>query len=201
MGEGSAGRTISATGIATRGRRGDVLDVRFRDVTVGDGTAAPTTFSDVVGTDARRSVERTRVALAIDLDAAPLDAVDVWLRLTALSMRCVRPHTLSMDGIFGLLTNVVWTSVGPCEVDGFDETRAAFEDDGVPVDVKGLDKFPRMTDYVVPTGVRIADASRVRLGAHLGEGTVVMHEGFVNFHAGTLGQAMVEGRISAGVKK
>ena len=109
------------------------------------------------------------------------------------------PHTISMDGVFGLLTNVVWTSAGPCAVAGFETTRARLRATGQQVTVFGVDKFPRMVDYVLPTGVRIADADRVRLGAHLAEGTTVMHEGFVNFNAGTLGASMVEGRISAGV--
>jgi 2,3,4,5-tetrahydropyridine-2-carboxylate N-succinyltransferase len=123
----------------------------------------------------------------------------VWLRLHLLSHRLVAPHGQSLEGIFGLLTNVVWTSLGPCAVEGFEDTRARMRMHGQHVAVYGIDKFPRMTDYVVPTGVRIADADRVRLGAHLAEGTTVMHEGFVNFNAGTLGSSMVEGRISAGV--
>jgi 2,3,4,5-tetrahydropyridine-2,6-dicarboxylate N-succinyltransferase len=109
------------------------------------------------------------------------------------------PHSMNLDGIFGLLTNVVWTSSGPCAVEDFEMTRARLRAAGQAVSVFGVDKFPRMTDYVVPTGVRIADADRVRLGAHLAPGTTVMHEGFVNFNAGTLGSSMVEGRISAGV--
>ena len=123
----------------------------------------------------------------------------MWLRLHLLSHRLVAPHGQSMEGVFGLLTNVVWTSSGPCAVEGFEDTRARMRMHGQHVAVYGIDKFPRMTDYVVPTGVRIADADRVRLGAHLAEGTTVMHEGFVNFNAGTLGASMVEGRISAGV--
>ena len=134
-----------------------------------------------------------------DLAAAPADTYDVWLRLHLLSHRLVAPHGQNLDGVFGLLTNVVWTSLGPCAVEGFEDTRARMRMHGQHVAVYGIDKFPRMTDYVVPTGVRIADADRVRLGAHLAEGTTVMHEGFVNFNAGTLGHAMVEGRISAGV--
>ena len=132
------------------------------------------------------------------LEDKPLDAHDVYLRLHLLSHRLVAPHGLSLEGQFGLLANVVWTSRGPCAVSGFEEVRAALKADG-PVEVFGVDKFPRMTDYVLPAGVRIADADRVRLGAHLAEGTTVMHEGFVNFNAGTLGTSMVEGRISAGV--
>lgn len=134
----------------------------------------------------------------VDLKAPATDAHDVWLRLHLLSHRLVAPHGLNTDGFFGLLANVVWTSHGPCAVDGFESVRARLRKRG-PVTVFGVDKFPRMVDYVVPSGVRIADADRVRLGAHLAEGTTVMHEGFCNFNAGTLGASMVEGRISAGV--
>ena len=144
----------------------------------------------------RRSVVRTVVA---DLAVPPADGADAWLRLHLLSHRLVRPHGLSTEGIFGKLTNVVWTSAGPCAVDGFERTRLRMKAAGQQVSVFGVDKFPRMTDYVLPAGVRIADADRVRLGAYLASGTTVMHEGFVNFNAGTLGASMVEGRISAGV--
>ena len=129
----------------------------------------------------------------------PKDTFDVWLRLHLLSTRTIRPHEANLDGIFGLLTNVAWTSAGPCPVDRVDELRLAERAAGRVLTVYGVDKFPRMVDYVVPTGVRIADADRVRLGAYLAPGTTVMHEGFVNFNAGTLGASMVEGRISAGV--
>jgi 2,3,4,5-tetrahydropyridine-2-carboxylate N-succinyltransferase len=136
-----------------------------------------------------------------DLQQAPSDAHDVWLRLHLLSNRLVLPHSVNLEGIFGLLTNVVWTSAGPCVVEGFELTRARLRAvvPGHTMAVYGVDKFPRMTDYVLPAGVRIADADRVRLGAYLAPGTTVMHEGFVNFNAGTLGGSMVEGRISAGV--
>jgi 2,3,4,5-tetrahydropyridine-2-carboxylate N-succinyltransferase len=119
--------------------------------------------------------------------------------LHLLSHRLVPPHSINLEGVFGLLTNVVWTNHGPCAVEGFEETRLRMRSAGLQVIVYGIDKFPRMVDYVVPSGVRIADADRVRLGAHLASGTTVMHEGFVNFNAGTLGTSMVEGRISAGV--
>jgi 2,3,4,5-tetrahydropyridine-2-carboxylate N-succinyltransferase len=132
------------------------------------------------------------------LAAAPVDAADLYLRLHLLSHRLVPPHGLNLDGVFGLLANVVWTNHGPCAPEGFEATRLRLRALG-PVQVYGVDKFPRMTDYVVPTGVRIADADRVRLGAHLAPGTTVMHEGFCNFNAGTLGASMVEGRISGGV--
>ncbi len=145
-----------------------------------------------------RRVRTEVVAVGIDLGAPPADATDAYLRLHLLSHRLVRPHALNVDGMFGALANVVWTNAGPCPVDDFEATRTRLRASG-PVQVWGIDKFPRMTDYVVPTGVRIADADRVRLGAHLAEGTTVMHEGFVNYNAGTLGASMVEGRISAGV--
>jgi 2,3,4,5-tetrahydropyridine-2-carboxylate N-succinyltransferase len=134
-----------------------------------------------------------------DLQSPPADAHDVWLRLHLLSHRLVLPHGINLEGVFGLLTNVVWTSAGPCAVEGFELTRVRLKDAHGHVSVYGVDKFPRMTDYVLPGGVRIADADRVRLGAHLADGTTVMHEGFVNYNAGTLGHSMVEGRISAGV--
>lgn len=142
---------------------------------------------------------RVVVTFIADLSDPPVDAHDVYLRLHLLSTRQVVPHGVNLDGIFALLANVVWTNLGPCPADGFDRVRAQLTAAGHQVRVLGVDKFPRMVDYVVPTGVRIADADRVRLGAHLGEGTTVMHEGFVNYNAGTLGTAMVEGRISAGV--
>jgi 2,3,4,5-tetrahydropyridine-2-carboxylate N-succinyltransferase len=134
----------------------------------------------------------------LSLAAPPADAYDAYLRLHLLSSRLVRPHGLNLDGLFGVLANVVWTNFGPCRVEGFAATRLRLRARGA-VTVYGVDKFPRMVDYVVPSGVRIADADRVRLGAHLATGTTVMHEGFVNFNAGTLGASMVEGRISAGV--
>jgi 2,3,4,5-tetrahydropyridine-2-carboxylate N-succinyltransferase len=134
-----------------------------------------------------------------DLDAPPADAVDAYLRLHLLSHRLVRPHAINMDGIFAVLSNVAWTSLGPVEPARIEDVRARCRANGRHLEVYGVDKFPRMTDYVVPPGVRIADADRVRLGAHLAEGTTVMHEGFVNYNAGTLGASMVEGRISAGV--
>ena len=158
-----------------------------------------TPVSGLVGVDHARTVHVRLVAVHLaDLDAAPTDAFDVYLRLHLLSTRLVQPRTINLDGVFGLLSNVVWTSRGPCAVEGFETTRLHLMQAG-PVTVHGVDKFPRMVDYVTPSGVRIADADRVRLGAHLASGTTVMHEGFVNFNAGTLGASMVEGRISAGV--
>lgn len=134
-----------------------------------------------------------------DLQEAPVDAYDVYLRLHLLSHRLIRPNECSLEGAFGLLANVAWTNLGPASADEVEKVMLQLRASGKQVYVYGVDKFPRMTDYVVPSGVRIADANRVRLGAHLAEGTTVMHEGFCNFNAGTLGASMVEGRISAGV--
>jgi 2,3,4,5-tetrahydropyridine-2-carboxylate N-succinyltransferase len=149
--------------------------------------------------DDTRGVRTEIVLVEIDLAAPPAGTSDAYLRLHLLSHRLVSPRDLNMTGIFGSLPNVVWTSAGPCAVEGFEEVRIRMRARGEHLTVFGVDKFPRMVDYVLPTGVRIADADRVRLGAHLAEGTTVMHEGFVNFNAGTIGTSMVEGRISAGV--
>ncbi|MEW2138389.1 2,3,4,5-tetrahydropyridine-2,6-dicarboxylate N-succinyltransferase [Streptomyces sp. NPDC005409] len=150
--------------------------------------------------DAVRGVEVVAVRTVIaSLEDKPLDAHDAYLRLHLLSHRLVKPHGQNLDGVFGLLTNVAWTSLGPVAVDQVETVRLNARAEGLHLQVTSIDKFPRMTDYVAPKGVRIADADRVRLGAHLAEGTTVMHEGFVNFNAGTLGTSMVEGRISAGV--
>lgn len=177
-----------------------VLDVWYPAPSLGALTGTPDAALIALATpDADRSVTREVVSVEIDLTSAPVDAKDAYLRLHLLSHRLVKPHGQSLDGIFGLLSNVVWTSVGPCAVDGFELTRARLKAKYGTVTVYSVDKFPRMVDYVIPSGVRIADADRVRLGAHLAAGTTIMHEGFVNFNAGTLGASMVEGRISAGV--
>ena len=195
-------RLVSGHGLATRAADGAVLDVWFPAPAAGPLATADASLAETLrglaADDADRGTSQEVVEVEADLDAAPASAEDAWLRLHALSHRLVRPNELNLDGVFGLLTNVVWTNVGPCAVAGFELTRAKLRARGT-VNVYGVDKFPRMTDYVVPSGVRIGDADRVRLGAHLAEGTTVMHEGFVNFNAGTLGTSMVEGRISAGV--
>jgi 2,3,4,5-tetrahydropyridine-2-carboxylate N-succinyltransferase len=156
-------------------------------------------LSALAGVDEIRGVKREVVSLEIDLDKAPESVSDAYLRLHLLSHRVIKPHGANVDGIFAILNNVVWTSVGPCPVENFEITRAKLKQKYGAITVLAVDKFPRMVDYVIPSGVRIADADRVRLGAHLSPGTTVMHEGFVNFNAGTLGTSMVEGRISAGV--
>jgi 2,3,4,5-tetrahydropyridine-2,6-dicarboxylate N-succinyltransferase len=189
----------SGHGIATISN-GTTLDVWFPSPSLSAlSGSAPAELNSLAGTDVARGVSRELISLEIDTTKPPVDAADAYLRLHLLSHRLVKPHGVALDGIFGLLSNVVWTSVGPCAVDGFEITRARLKAAHGHVSVYGVDKFPRMVDYVVPSGVRIADADRVRLGAHLASGTTVMHEGFVNFNAGTLGTSMVEGRISAGV--
>ena len=195
-------RTAWGFGLTTYAADSTVLDVWFPSPALGEAPAdadAPAELTALAGGDEVRQVTRKVELVSVDLDAAPATTQDVWLRLHLLSHRLVQPHGQSLEGIFGLLTNVVWTSAGPCAVEGFELTRARLMAAGQHVTVYGVDKFPRMVDYVVPSGVRIADADRVRLGAHLAEGTTVMHEGFVNFNAGTLGTSMVEGRISGGV--
>ena len=182
---------------------GGVLDTWYPYPQLGDAPPhadPPEELTALEGTDELRGVRSVVVRTVVeDLQSPPADAHDAWLRLHLLSTRAVTPRTVSVEGIFAKLTNVVWTSEGPCPVEGFEQTRLRLRAAGRAVAVYGVDKFPRMTDYVLPTGVRIADADRVRLGAHLASGTTVMHEGFVNFNAGTLGASMVEGRISAGV--
>ena len=189
----------SGHGIATISK-GTTLDVWFPSPALSPlAGSASAELSALVGSDDARGVTRELVSIEIDISKAPTNAADAYLRLHLLSHRLVKPHGLALDGVFSILSNVVWTSVGPCAVDGFEVTRARLKTAHGHVTIHSVDKFPRMVDYVVPSGVRIADADRVRLGAHLASGTTVMHEGFVNFNAGTLGTSMVEGRISAGV--
>jgi 2,3,4,5-tetrahydropyridine-2-carboxylate N-succinyltransferase len=205
----------AAIGLATLAADGTVLDTWFPApaLVAEPGLAGTERLSaeqavallgadaaEALGPDPRRGVEVVAVRTAIgSLDDKPLDAHDTYLRLHLLSHRLARPNTVNLDGLFGLLANVAWTSLGPVAVADLDRARLAARASGAHLQVTSVDKFPRMTDYVVPSGVRIADADRVRLGAHLAAGTTVMHEGFVNFNAGTLGTSMIEGRISAGV--
>lgn len=202
-------------GLATVAKSGTVLDTWFPNPTLGSsfgpsGSTVPTAeqASAALGskvascllTDHRRSVSIIPVRTVIeDLAQPPRDVHDVYLRLHLLSHRLIRPHGANLDGIFGILTNVAWTSLGPCLPDQVEELRWVARTSSVTLEVRSIDKLPRMTDYVVPEGIRIADANRVRLGAYLGRGTTVLHEGFCNFNAGTLGRSMVEGRITAGV--
>jgi 2,3,4,5-tetrahydropyridine-2-carboxylate N-succinyltransferase len=191
--------SASGRGLATYDGSGRVLEAWFPAPALG-ATAAdlPNELRPTV--DEVRAVKVMPVEVVIDsLAAPPADTVDAYLRLQLLSHRVIRPHEANLDGIFGLLVNVAWTSRGPVAAEDVEAVRARARAAGERLEVYGVDKFPRMTDYVVPSGVRIADADRVRLGAYLAPGTTVMHEGFVNFNAGTLGTSMVEGRISAGV--
>jgi len=194
------------TGLATVTDDGAVLDTWFPSPALGEPAADDATekttekaLQALVGADEPRRTRWEVVRVAVVLDEPIGGTPDAYLRLHLLSHRLVRPNEVNLDGIFAALPNVVWTDQGPCAVEGFEQTRLRLLAAGRPVHVLGVDKFPAMTDYVVPSGVRIADASRVRLGAHLASGTTVMHEGFVNYNAGTLGSSMVEGRISQGV--
>lgn len=193
-------RTAWAWGLATVHPKG-VLDVWYPEPQLGDAITdeAPDALTTAQATDELRGVETKTVRVQINLDDDPAGVEDAYLRLHLLSTRLVKPHDVNLTGIFGKLPNNAWTNFGPVHVADVPRVRAALRGKGVQLTVYGVDKFPRMVDYVVPTGVRIGDADRVRLGAHLAEGTTVMHEGFVNFNAGTLGHSMVEGRVSAGV--
>jgi 2,3,4,5-tetrahydropyridine-2-carboxylate N-succinyltransferase len=192
------------TTVASGPAAGRLLDTWYPEPALGAqprDAAPPHELVSLTGTQESAKDRNVRLDVSvceIDLDAAPADPRDAYLRLHLLSHRLVPPRGLNVEGIFSVLPNVVWTSVGPCPVDDFERTRLALRRKG-PLQVYGVDKFPRMVDYVLPPGVRIADGDRVRLGAHLADGTTVMHEGFVNYNAGTLGPAMIEGRVSAGV--
>ena len=188
-----------AHGLATYAG-GVLLDAWYPHPALGSEPLAVPGIDAASRRDDIRGVDVRPILTSIDdLQAPPADAADGYLRLHLLSHRLVRPRTINLDGIFGVLPLVAWTTRGPVAPDSVNDARLRARTHGETLVVLGLDRFPRMIDYVVPSGVRIADADRVRLGAHLAEGTVVMHEGFVNFNAGTLGTAMVEGRISAGV--
>lgn len=196
--------TASGLGLATVTTTGDILSVWYPNPSL-DGVSAAEDAGDtadalaaLAGAHEARGVRTEVVTTTIDVNEPPAGPADAYLRLHLLSHRLTAPNTINVDGMFNALNNVVWTSAGPCSPTNFEATRLRLMA-GNHVAVFGVDKFPRMTDFVIPSGVRIADADRVRLGAHLAPGTTVMHEGFVNYNAGTLGAAMVEGRISAGV--
>ena len=188
-------------GVATQNSSGQTLDCSY--YSLGIGSAPKNQISKEItaklGEDDIRKVKKISVEVSINLQDKPKDAIDIYLRLHLLSHRLVKPNEINLEGIFGLLLNVVWTSAGPCDVENFSQVRLQLQNKLGNLVVYSVDKFPRMIDYVIPDGVRIADGDRVRLGAYLASGTTVMHEGFVNFNAGTLGTSMVEGRISAGV--
>ncbi|MGK7223918.1 2,3,4,5-tetrahydropyridine-2,6-dicarboxylate N-succinyltransferase [Kocuria flava] len=190
-----------ATVVASGPKEGTVLDVWYPAPSLSDAvdTSLDADLRRAATADPDRNVRAEIVETVVDLAAAPADAADAYLRLHLLSHRLVRPNTVNLDGVFGLLANVAWTDRGPVLAEELTVALLRMKASAGHVTVHSVDKFPRMVDYVVPSGVRIGDANRIRLGAHLAEGTTVMHEGFVNFNAGTLGQSMVEGRISAGV--
>ena len=194
----SAQQSAFGIGIASQNEAGQILECWFH--TLGLGSKSGTDkYPELLTTDEIRKVKRINLSIEIDLSKPAKDVADVYLRLQLLSHRIVKPHGLNLEGIFNILPNLVWSSVGPCEVATFNEVQPRLRAKYENLVVYGVDKFPRMIDYVIPEGVRIADGDRVRLGAYLSAGTTVMHEGFVNFNAGTLGKSMVEGRISAGV--
>jgi 2,3,4,5-tetrahydropyridine-2-carboxylate N-succinyltransferase len=186
-------------GISTIAKDGSILDTYFHQLGLGTAEASRVDLANLEGADNEREITRSLVKTEIELDKPPASVSDAYLRLHLLSHRLVKPHGLSLEGIFSILNNVIWTSHGPCAIAGFDQVRLKLRAKYGYLAIYGVDKFPRMLDYVVPEGVRVANADRVRLGAYLSPGTTVMHEGFVNFNAGTLGASMVEGRISAGV--
>ena len=194
-------RSAWGWGLVSTHDNGQVLDTWFPSPALGEpeDTAEPTELTALTSRDDARGVTTSLRLVRIATGTAPADVPDAYLRLHLLSHRLVQPNTINLDGLFGVLTNVVWTSAGPCAVDDFEATRVRLRLAHGQVTVFGVDKFPRMVDYVLPGGVRIGDADRIRLGAHLAPGTTVMHEGFVNFNAGTLGTSMIEGRVSAGV--
>ena len=197
----SSQQTAYGFGVANQTKSGQILDCTFHTLGLGSAPAnnLANEFKSQLGEDQIRNLSKIAIELSIDLAEKPKDATDVFLRLHLISHRLVKPHGLNLDGVFALLANVVWTSAGACEVEGFDKVRRELQNKYGNLTVYSVDKFPRMIDYVIPEGVRIADGDRVRLGAYLASGTTVMHEGFINFNAGTLGKSMVEGRISAGV--
>ncbi|MGO3797167.1 MAG: 2,3,4,5-tetrahydropyridine-2,6-dicarboxylate N-succinyltransferase, partial [Pauljensenia sp.] len=192
-------------GLATVTTSGQTLDVWYPDPHLGEYSQGKDAellekLTQLERQDHARAIRTSVVTCQADLEDQPQSTADAYLRLHLLSHRLVLPNTVNLDGIFSRLPNVVWTSAGPCAVEDFEDTRMRLRLHlGHPVTVIGVDKFPPMVNYVIPTGVRIADGAKVRLGAHLAEGTTVMHAAFVNFNAGTLGRSMVEGRISQGV--
>ena len=199
----SDARWVWGVGLATSAADGTVLDTWYPSPAAGriplglDPAMPPDDLDRHAVPDPRRNVDLDVVVIEADLDAPPASTADAYLRLHALSHRLIAPNEVNLDGVFGHLPTVAWTTAGPMHPDDATRLRPFLARDGIQV--QGLDKFPRLLDYVTPPGVRIADASRVRLGAYLSPGTTVMHEGFVNFNAGTLGASMVEGRISQGV--
>ena len=188
-------------GVASVNSDNQIIEARFLKAELSkiDEKQIASSIDSLITQDLVRKISTKKISIQISLDTAPKDVADVYLRLHLLSMRKVKPNQINLDGVFGILPNLIWSSIGPCQLENFEIVRAELLAKYPAIAFYGVDKFPRMIDYVIPDGVRIADGNRVRLGAYLSSGTTVMHEGFVNFNAGTLGKSMVEGRISAGV--
>ena len=186
---------IEATGILNKSKSGDILDVFYPSI---DFDGKKTDSYNFKNLDTNKEIVEL-VWSEKDLDSSIKDISSAYLKLHLISYKFVTPNSINLDGLFGVLPNVAWTNQGPIAINEIDErlTKSKLEDGNLFI--RSLDKFPCLTDYIIPKNVRIADASRVRLGAYLSSGTTIMHEGFVNFNAGTLGKAMIEGRISAGV--
>lgn len=198
-------RTAWGLGLATVTDDGQTLDVWYPEPILGpkpeDGQKdILEALSRIEGPDETRNVHRTLVQTTVDLDTAPQSTADAYLRLHLLSHRLVTPNSINLDSLHSRMPNVVWTTEGPAAPDDFEETRRRLRiDRGYPIHVLSVDRFPPMVNYVVPSDVRIAEATKVRLGAYLAPGTTVTASGFVDYNAGTLGAAMIEGRLSRGV--
>lgn len=196
------GQSAWAWGLASMHTSGQILDAWYPEPALGSpdpGSQPMASLRAHRTADETRGVTTEIIQTVIDLDSPPTTTADAYLRLHLLSHRIRQPRSINLDGIFGVLPNVVWTTAGPCEAASFEQIRSRLHGHRGSLTVLAVDKFPRMLDYVIPSGVRVADGARVRLGAHLADGTTVMHEGFVNFNAGTLGRSMIEGRVSQGV--
>ena len=186
---------IEATGILNKSKSGDILDVFYPSI---DFDGEKTDGYNFKNSDTNKEIIEL-VWSEKDLDSSIKDISSAYLKLHLISYKFVTPNSINLDGLFGVLPNVAWTNQGPIAINEIDERLSKSKLEDGKLFIRSLDKFPCLTDYIIPKNVRIADASRVRLGAYLSSGTTIMHEGFVNFNAGTLGKAMIEGRISAGV--
>ena len=186
---------IKATGLLTKSSSGETLDAYFPVIEFND---QKTDIQDISTDNLEKEVVEKNWTQK-DLDEPIEDVVSAYLKLHLISYRFVLPNSINLDGLFNALPNVAWTNKGPISIDEIDQELLNSKQNKNNLFIRSLDKFPQLVDYIIPKNVRIADASRVRLGAYLSPGTTIMHEGFVNFNAGTLGTAMIEGRISAGV--
>jgi len=186
---------IKATGLITKSSSGETLDAYFPVIEFND---QKTDIQNISTDNLEKEVVKIHWTQK-DLDKPIEDVVSAYLKLHLISYRFVLPNSINLDGLFNALPNVAWTNKGPISIDEIDQELLNSKQNKNDLFIRSLDKFPQLVDYIIPKNVRIADTSRVRLGAYLSPGTTIMHEGFVNFNAGTLGTAMIEGRISAGV--